>query len=140
MISRSLRIVGLLRLVPTRDGVVRAPCRYPCLLQVEDDPAVDTPLAHAFEDGVDVLQPARMDMGVNLALRREVERFFQVLPRADDRAAHGDAFENDLEDGDWEVRPFKQSTPLRRSMRSACENAVGETAVTSAPCAPLIVF
>src|SRR5512132_3755111 len=103
MISRSLRIVGLLRLVPTRDGVVRAPCRYPCLLQVEDDPAVDTPLTHAFEDGVDVLQPARMDMGVHLALRREVERFFQVLPRADDRAAHGDAFENDLEDWDWKV-------------------------------------
>src|SRR6266511_4812818 len=103
MTSRSLRIVGLLRLVPTRDGVVRASRRYPCLLQVEHDPAVDTPLAHAFEGGVDVLQPARMDMGAHLALCREVERFFQVLPRADDRTAHGDAFENDLENGDWEI-------------------------------------
>src|SRR5437660_1295049 len=71
--------------------------------EVEDDPALDVAMMHAGEDVVDVLEPVRMDRGLDLALAGERQCLEQIEPRANDRAAHGNAVQHGVEDRQREV-------------------------------------
>src|SRR4249920_3301713 len=73
------------------------------LLEVDDQAALDVARAHAGEDVVDALEPLGRHGRLHLALAGEVERFLQIEARADDGAAHRDAVQHGVEEGEREV-------------------------------------
>src|SRR3546814_1180506 len=93
---------------------------------VEDDPALDVAMVHAGEDVVDVLQLVCMDRGLDLAVAGERQCLEQIEPRADDRAAHGNAVQHGVEDRQREVAR-RQTIEVDR----AAEPARKSTSMTS---------
>ena len=67
------------------------------LLQSHYNSTVNLPFFHPPENIIDVFQIVPGEMGNNLAFRRKLQGFLEVLTRSYDRATYGDAFQHGLE-------------------------------------------